>query len=176
MLISDSQYLSWQKKLAENKFFRGFWIFCGIYSVLIYGFIGAYFLTWPQGWKIIALAFAAALVNRYIICEIINYFYKKQHPYQNLKFDIPSSFLFSFKDQKPDSWPSQHASTAMAISLVLYCFSLPLGIAAILTALVLGVGRIILGYHFVFDVIAGWIIGAITGLVVVYFLLPVILK
>jgi undecaprenyl-diphosphatase len=172
MLISDNQYLNWQKKLEANPAFRRFWVFWGIYSVLIYGVVAANFLVMNRGWKVVAVAVLAALVDRYIICEIIIYFYKKPHPYQKLGFNVISSWLFSFKDQKPDSWPSQHASAAMAISAVILFFSLPWGLISVFTALIIGVARIILGYHYITDVVAGWVIGFLSGLIIVYCLSP----
>ena len=174
MLISDNQYLNWQKKLADNKSFRRFWVFWGIYSVLVYGVVVIYFFYHHQGWEAVAVAAMAALINRYIICEIIGYFYKKPHPYQKLGFSVISSWLFSFKDQKPDSWPSQHASAAMAISAVILFYSFPWGLVSVFTALMMGTARIILGYHYISDIIAGWVIGAISGLIIVNYLAPLL--
>ena len=121
-MISDTQYLTWQKKLANNKIFRQFWLFWGIYAVAIYALMGIIALVVYKDWKILVMTAVAAVFNRYVVCELIHLFYKKPHPYQRLNFTPPTSILFSFKDVRHDSFPSEHESTAIAIAAVFYFY------------------------------------------------------
>ena len=60
--------------------------------------------------------------------------------------------------------PSQHAATAAAISLVLWRFYPGLGIAAFVVLFLMGIARIIVGYHDTEDTLAGWLEGCLGDL------------
>jgi len=169
-------YLNQQKLLGSRRWYRRFWEFCGIYSVAIYFLPAVIFIIRPQGWKAVLLAGLAGLIARYIACELVVLFYKKPHPYQVLKFTPPWSRLFSFLDQRHDAFPSQHIAPASAISAVMFLFSPAWGFIGVLCALFLSAGRIVLGYHDIWDVLGGWVMGILCALAVVCFLAPLFLK
>ena len=61
------------------------------------------------------------------------------------------------------SFPSRHVFSAMLIG-GLYCFfCLPVGITVLALGLLLSVCRVLLGIHFIRDVVAGGLIGVILG-------------
>lgn len=169
-------YLKQQAKLNASKNYRSFWVFWAIYSSLLYVIIAGYFFTLKEGWKTVALGVGSALFARYVVCEIVDYFYKKQHPYQKYKFRPPTSWLFSFSDERPDAFPSQHALFFTATLPSIWFLSPALGIAALIIVVFISVARIILGYHDFVDVVGGWITGLITGLLIFHFCAPILIK
>ncbi len=134
----------------------------------VYFLIGAVFLFWTGGWKIVLLAGFSGIVARYLVCELIIRFYKKPHPYQSLNFNVPTSWLFSRQDKRSDAFPSQHTTTAAAIAVVFWLFSPVWGAVAMAAAIIIGIARIILGYHDIWDVVGGLFIGMLSGIVLVY--------
>lgn len=68
------------------------------------------------------------------------------------------------KDTKGKSFPSRHVFSVFVIASTLYFISKPLGIFLMLAGCVLAVLRVIGGVHFPRDVIAGAIIGIVSGI------------
>lgn len=63
------------------------------------------------------------------------------------------------------SCPSNHAASAMVISLAFWLISPYISFILIIIALFTGVSRICAGVHYPFDVLLGWLIGGIVGVV-----------
>ncbi len=63
------------------------------------------------------------------------------------------------------SCPSNHAASAMVISLAFWLISPYISIVLIIIAFFTGISRICAGVHYPFDVLLGWLIGGITGVV-----------
>ena len=77
--------------------------------------------------------------------------------------------LYDFYEKKPkrrsgSSFPSRHAFSAVAIGTVLCFFSPILGAVLLALSLLMCASRVLLGIHFVRDVAAGALIGAISSL------------
>lgn len=172
MIISDSQYLSWQNRLKANKLFRIFWSFCGLYSVLVFIILGAILFLLPNSRIAALVALAAFLLARFAICEIIHLFYKKPHPYQRLNFMPPSTWLMSLTDKKLDAFPSEHLTSMAAISWVIFFYFPVLGAVLFFVAIITSAARIILGYHEISDILGGWILGILVGFIVVQWAVP----
>ena len=62
------------------------------------------------------------------------------------------------------SFPSNHAASAAVISLGLFKLSPALGIIMLIISVITGIQRIICGRHYLSDVLAGWAIGALFGI------------
>jgi undecaprenyl-diphosphatase len=83
--------------------------------------------------------------------------------------DFPRPF-FAIKDFIPlfptgsghDSFPSGHATLAMAMAAGTYTLNRPWGSLFIILALVVGVARVFAGVHWPLDVLVGWLIGWIV--------------
>lgn len=174
-MISDQRYLNWQKRITESRHFKQFWTFCGIYSVAILLALSLYFLLTNSG-TIVGLALLAFILGRLIISPAIFFFYKKPRPYQALKYTTVTSWFFSPSSTKSTSFPSDHAISFAAISAVYIYFFPHLGAVLILLMLLNGAGRVILGYHYIVDVLAGWFIGLVSAFIIVYYLAPLFTK
>ncbi|MEF2977470.1 phosphatase PAP2 family protein [Subtercola sp. YIM 133946] len=61
------------------------------------------------------------------------------------------------------SFPSSHASSTMAACIVYTAFVPQLWWLAVIVALAMGASRVLLGMHFVTDVLAGYLIGLVVG-------------
>ncbi len=172
-MISNQQYLNWQKRIKESPAFRRFWAFWGIYSVLLLFIISGYLLFIGE-WKKVLLAFLAFVLARLILSPFIYLFYKKARPYQVLNFIPVHSWLFSEPTIKPNSFPSDHAASWASISLVLGYFFPPFGITLILFMIINGMARVVLGYHDEKDILAGWLAGLVSAWAAVFWLLPLL--
>lgn len=166
-MISDLQYLNWQKRIKESPAFRRFWAFWGIYSVLLLFIVGGYLLFIGE-WKKVFLAFLAFVLARLILSPLIYLFYKKARPYQVLNFIPVHSWLLSEPTIKLNSFPSDHGVSWASITLVLCYFFPPFGIALILFTIINGMARVVLGYHHVDDIFAGWLVGILAGILTLY--------
>lgn len=83
--------------------------------------------------------------------------------------DAPRPYeLYGFYENKPKekrgrSFPSRHAYSAFCIATLGFIISGILALIMLLLALLLCVSRVLLGIHFIRDVIAGALIGILSG-------------
>jgi undecaprenyl-diphosphatase len=63
------------------------------------------------------------------------------------------------------SFPSEHAAAAFAIAVAVTCRARAWGVILLILATVLAAGRVFLGLHYPGDVLAGALVGAVTGVV-----------
>ena len=117
-----------------------------------------------MGWKIYlceykstAIIFVSAFVG-FITVTLARMLINAPRPYE----------LYGFFEEKPKnksgrSFPSRHAYSAFAIATLSISFGAFLSCGLFLCAAVLCVCRVLLGIHFVRDVIAGALIGIFSG-------------
>jgi len=87
-------------------------------------------------------------------CSLVASTHRMAYPDTRLVGECPGS----------KSFPSNHASNTMALGVVCWWFTRGRKRWAwLLLPLVVGYSRIYLGYHYPFDVIGGWIVGALIG-------------
>ena len=65
------------------------------------------------------------------------------------------------------SFPSGHAAIFFAIAMAIYFFNKKLGIVFFIGAVLIGFARIFTGIHWPSDVLAGAIIGIISGIIII---------
>lgn len=107
----------------------------------------------PEG---LVVLFSAALP--FLLVTLVRRSINAPRPYE----------LYDFYERPPKSrtglsFPSRHAYSAFAIASLAFAFNLPVAIALSALALCLAVARVLLGIHFVRDVLCGGIIGIISG-------------
>ena len=94
-----------------------------------------------------------------------------------MMIDAPRPYeLYTFYENKPKeragrSFPSRHAYSSFVIATIAFAYSIPLGIALLILGLALSVSRVLLGIHFIRDVVCGALVGVISGLVGIFFLI-----
>jgi len=103
---------------------------------------------------------------RFVINEIVHLFYKRLRPARaektNLLIPLPKNYSF----------PSGHSSFFFGISfyLLFYGISQSLAICFIIFSCVIGVARVFCGVHWFRDILAGALAGAISAVIVNYFI------
>lgn len=76
-----------------------------------------------------------------------------------------------YRKTDPHSFPSGHASRTIAITLVVFAGGWPLiGTVLFLWSILVGLSRIILGVHYLYDVLAGYLLGVGIGLLMWLFM------
>lgn len=91
--------------------------------------------------------------------------------------DAPRPYeLYDFYEIKPKeregkSFPSRHAYSAFVIATVATAYSIPFCIGLFLLAVALSVSRVLLGIHFIRDVVCGAAVGIISGLIGIFFMI-----
>lgn len=88
-------------------------------------------------------------------------FFNAPRPYE--LYDFGAEGITPVGRKKGSSFPSRHVFSAFLIGS-LFCFTeTPVGIAVLVLGAVLAVCRVLLGIHFIRDVVAGMLIGTVLG-------------
>lgn len=106
------------------------------------------------------ICYALFLFLPFIAVSVLRKLVNMPRPYDI--YDMPPSF--SYKGRRMGrSFPSRHVFSAFAIGSLSLVYSVPIGIAVLLMGCVIGVSRVLLGIHFIRDVLAGLLIGVFSG-------------
>jgi undecaprenyl-diphosphatase len=128
----------------------------GYYYPLIPGFL---FLAFPGK---AALFFIAALISFAVelpVCTIMKYGIKRSRPFEAI------NTVYQRKSPGDKfSLPSGHTSAAFVIAVQLSFFYPALILPSFIWASLVGLSRIYLGVHYPTDVLAGMIVGTLSGL------------
>ncbi len=170
-MITETHYRSFQKRLKESKQYRYFWQSWSNYAFVVFIAVGLWILfqnyLYPKNRHILFLALASFLIARGMVVTVINWLYHKQRPYQKFAFDPIVSRFFSFHTKIPNSFPSRHTTAYFSVASVI-CLTYPtLGVFLFLVSGLAGAARVVLGYHWPIDIIAGAEIGTVVGCTVV---------
>lgn len=164
--LGEANYKIWQQRLATNTLFRYWWQFWSNYAFVFYIAAAAYLVSSPDVYKLIWLGAGAFFMARFVVTVVINLFYKKQRPYQKFKFEPITSNFFSLRTSEPNSFPSRHAITFASVAAAIFVFNPVIGLTLLAVTAMTGIARVILGYHWPADILAGLILGSITGYLV----------
>src|ERR671931_429677 len=77
----------------------------------------------------------------------------------------PSARVWGSRSHDP-SFPSDHASAAFAIAFAILLYDRVAGALFLAAAVVIGVGRVVVGAHYPADVLAGCLVGLASDVVV----------
>ncbi len=106
-------------------------------------------------------AVLAALLARFAVKGLILIFYSNPRPYAG---DFLAHQLVATPGEDFQSFPSGHALFFFAAATAIYCYDKKLGMAFFAAATAIGLARIFVGVHWPSDVLAGAVLGTITGL------------
>ena len=99
----------------------------------------------------------------FAVITLMRYLINSPRPYEVLDID---EFQVMREDRKSGrAFPSRHVFSAFLIGMLWLPYSVPFGVAALIFGAFLGVERVLLGIHFIRDVIAGAAIGIVSGLI-----------
>lgn len=130
-----------------------------VYAVYPIALILLMFDRDPRFWRVL-LAPSISFVLVSIFRKVVN----APRPYE-----VTGKEPIIKKETEGNSFPSRHVFSVFVIASTLFFISKPLGVLLMLFGIVLAVLRVIGGVHFPKDVIAGAIIGIISGILGFYF-------
>ncbi len=104
----------------------------------------------------------SVFLSRYIIAEPIKRIFHIARPY------VSVDGVKKIVEENADyySFPSGHTAIFFAIAMAVFYFNKKWGIVAFVIAILVGVSRIYVGVHWPLDVVAGALIGILSGIIV----------
>ena len=119
------------------------------------------FLIWYFGdpaWKYRMLFITIAFMTTALVVMIIKFIVRRKRP--------EGEWGGMYRKTDPYSFPSGHAARGLLIGVVALGLGPPVfGITLMIWGPIVGLARIAMGVHFFSDVLAGWIVGGILGIV-----------
>lgn len=106
-----------------------------------------------------ALKIAVSALIPYIIVSVMRRLIKAPRPYELYAF-----YQKPPKSKQGQSFPSRHVFSAFVIATLSYTVSVWMLVALSVLGMCLAASRVLLGIHFVRDVVAGALIGVISGI------------
>jgi len=137
-----------------------FGIFCADYLGYVLLFVLAVFLAvnFKKHWKMVAEALVTAVFAKFALAEIIRIIWFRTRPFVVENF-VP--LIIQSSDEA--SFPSGHATFYFALSTIVYFYNKKLGIIFFAACFFIAVARVFVGVHWPSDVLAGAILGILTG-------------
>ena len=130
-----------------------------------------WFLSRPGGdrrWKLATgNGFAAAAVA-YVVNVVIHSAWDRPRPYESHVIRHPWSV------STDASFPSDHASVALAIAFAVLAFDLTAGSVLLVAAVLIAVGRVLIGAHYPGDVLASLAVALVAAIVVLRLARPIV--
>jgi phosphatidylglycerophosphatase B len=124
-------------------------VYCGL---IIYSFVKEDYLMLTKCIVVPATAFVVVSIFRKLI--------DSSRPYT--KYDITPLIN---KDKIGESFPSRHTLSAFLITMTGFYVYFPVGIVLAVMSLIIAITRVVSGVHFTKDVIAGAVIGILSGII-----------
>ncbi|HNW71921.1 MAG TPA: phosphatase PAP2 family protein [Candidatus Paceibacterota bacterium] len=106
-----------------------------------------------QKWKEIVLVFFSGIFA-WVISDLSKVFFHVERPFLQFPDVVPLLEKTGF------SFPSGHATFYMALAFAIFFSHKKAGYIFILFAFLIGIARIVVGVHFPFDILGGFILGA----------------
>jgi undecaprenyl-diphosphatase len=120
-------------------------------------------------WKLAAGSALGAAALGLVINRIISAIYHRDRPF----ITHPSAHVFGPHKTDP-SFPSDHTTAAIAIAVAVLLIDTGVGLAFLALAVLIAVGRVIVGEHYPGDVLGSTLIGIAVAFIVVRLGRPVI--
>ena len=112
----------------------------------------------------IAVPLAAAFLLSMVLTTLVKYAVRRRRP--------AGDWGALYRKTDPHSFPSGHASRTVALAVVVLARGLLLpALLLVLWSLLVGLARILLGVHYLLDVVAGYLLGLAIGAAVTVWLL-----
>lgn len=143
---------------AANAFEKWGVLVFGVATVLLW------LLARPGGnakWKVASASALASAALALLVNRVIAKFWDRPRPFAT----HPSAHVWGARSHDP-SFPSDHASAAFAIAFALLLFDRVVGGIFLAAAVLIAVGRVVIGAHYPGDVAAGFLIGLACAIVV----------
>lgn len=176
------QFLEWDKRTSEkmrlNPEKRALWFFTALmaHSGDSWWWLTALLLVWlaDKFWKLfngqtvqfVALMAIAILILAVIILAI-KFLVRRRRP--------KGEWGEFYRKNDPHSFPSGHAARAFLIALIAFIYGpIWLGIALLIWAILVSLARVMMGVHYLSDVIVGMLLGLLWGWIFTFIAKPLL--
>ncbi|MGV8026860.1 MAG: phosphatase PAP2 family protein [Anaerolineaceae bacterium] len=153
--ISQSQKL---RSFGENKVLHPLAVFLA-HSGDSWYWLAFLFLIWifsKSIWHTYAAFLAATILIQAVLVLAIKFAIKRSRP--------AGDWGAIYRNSDPHSFPSGHATRAAMLTVLFWGLHLtPLAIIVTIWVLLVSFARVILGVHYLSDVVAGWVLGVLLG-------------
>ncbi len=143
---------SWLDKIAV--FLAEYFQYIVIASLFIFLFVKS-----RRYIEMVALTIVSAIFSRFIVVEIIRWFWQRSRPFVNNNVNL----LITHNEA---SFPSGHAAFFFAIATIVYLYNKKIGIFFFVSAFLISLARVFCGIHWPLDILAGAIVGIFSGLLI----------
>ncbi len=96
----------------------------------------------------------------FIVVSIFRYFYNAKRPYTMYNYEP-----IVFRNKEGQSMPSRHVFSAFVIACAFAYINPKFSIIYFVVATLIAIHRVLVGVHFIKDVVAGALIGIISGII-----------
>lgn len=120
-------------------------------------------------WKLACASAFASSAIALLINQVISHLWDRTRPF----VAHPAVHVWGARTRDA-SFPSDHASAAFSIAFAVFFFDRWVGSLLLTAAGVISIGRVFIGVHYPSDVVAGFLIGLASALLVVHLLRPLI--
>jgi undecaprenyl-diphosphatase len=128
---------------------------------LVLAFILLLFRNFNKYQQLVLKVIAAAILSRLVITEIIRSVWNISRPF------VDNNVNILIEHSSSASFPSGHSSFFFAISAVVYSYNKRAGIILFLASILVAISRVFVGVHWPADVMAGALVGIISGYIIV---------
>lgn len=115
--------------------------------------------------ELFLFAVLSAFVARFIITELIRFFYHRSRPFEILEGVRVLQHQLIGSSVGVGAFPSGHAALAFAVATAVSFYYPKTSILFFLAALSIGVGRIAAGVHWPSDILEGAFVGIVTAII-----------
>ena len=112
-------------------------------------------------WLMVAKALSAAILARFVITELIRFFWERARPF------VVNQVNLLLSHEATSSFPSGHAAFFFALSTVIYFYNKKAGILFFLASFLISISRVFCGIHWPSDILAGAIIGIFSAWLII---------
>lgn len=146
----------------RNHWLDSLGIFFAEYLPYILVFCLLLFLVWNfrKYWLIVILALASGALARGIT-EVVRFFWGRPRPFIENHVNLLVGHIDSA------SFPSAHASFFFGISTALFFYNKKIGTLFFIASFLISFGRVLGGIHWPYDILGGFLVGILSGLIVI---------
>lgn len=140
--------------------FLGYWLIGGVFTFLFAAIFKKYRYLREKNFELVAFSFAAALIARFGVGEIIRFLYNRPRPFEVLN-DV-HQLIFH---EAGNAFPSGHALFFFALATGVSFYYPKTSILFFVGAILMSIARVQAGIHWPSDIIIGAILGIATTLI-----------
>lgn len=111
-----------------------------------------------KGEYVYAIKISLAAGIGFVTVTVIRHFINAPRPYE-----IRSFYKVKPREKEGKSFPSRHAYSAFVIATLAWLWHPAISVATLLFALLVCISRVLVGIHFIRDVVCGALLGTLSG-------------